>query len=359
MERKRHTLWILLVCILLAVSAALGQSTLTQVRDNVTKSDGTPFNGTVAITWNGSTTSTSGTLAPLSTSARIYNGVLSVLLVPNSTSPGSFYQVTYYNSDGLPTWSETWQVSSSTIPVTLSSVRTSTTQGGQSGGSSGSGGGTSGGTGGGNSGGPSSGGQYATLPIAINQVTSLGANLASINSAITALNAQVTNLAGSNTAVSTGNTAFVDSDTPSGTIDGSNAAFALAQTPSTGTLAIYRNGLFQTQGVDYTLSGPAVNFLPGSLPRGTDVLTAYYRVAGPATTVVFVDSEVPSGTGDGNNLVFTLNNAPAPVNSLKLYKNGVLMSQSGDYVLSGNTITFVNATVTPQAGDLIVASYRR
>ncbi len=71
----------------------------------------------------------------------------------------------------------------------------------------------------------------------------------------------------------------------------------------------------------------------------------------------FVDAEVPAGTVNGSNAVFTLTSAPSPSASLNLYRNGLLMRQGTDYQLSTRTITFFVASV-PQSGDLLVASYR-
>jgi hypothetical protein len=345
MVKTRQPLWIFLICSILAVTAVFAQSTLTQIQDTVANADGSPFNGTVVITWNGSTGSNPGT-TPLSTSAHVYNGALSVLLVPTTTASSvSFYQVVYYSNSGVLMWSETWQVPPSATPLTISAVKTSNT--GTSGGT-GSGGGTSGG-------GTSSGGQYATLPISITQITGLSADLASINAGIASLQAQVANGTGS----TVGSTAlFVDSDPLLGTLNGTNASFTISQVPLAGSVAIYRNGLLQTAGVDYTLTGATVAFLANSVPRNADVLSAYYRVAGAGPTVLFVDSEVPGGTIDGNNVSFTLANTPNPAVSLKLYKNGVLLSQGGDYTLSGSNINFASTSVTPQTGDILIASYR-
>ncbi len=348
MVKTRQPLWTFLICSILAANAVFAQSTLTQIRDTVANPDGTPFNGTVAITWNGSTGSNSGT-SPLSTSARIYNGTLSVLLVPTTTaSAGTFYQVVYYNTGGAVAWTETWQVPPSTTPLTLSAVRTSTTEGSSgSGTGSGSGGTTS-----------SGGGQYATLPISINQVTSLSADLASINSAVAALGTQINSL-GAVGAAGTTTATFIDGEVPVGTIDGSNSTFSLSQSPvPAGSLNIFRNGLLQSIGVDYTLSGSAVTFLSGSIPRATDVIAAYYRIAGASPVSSFTDYEIPGGMLDGNNVSFTLAAGPSPLLSLKLYKNGVLLNQNVDYTLSGKNITFANTTVTPQPGDSLIASYR-
>jgi len=71
----------------------------------------------------------------------------------------------------------------------------------------------------------------------------------------------------------------------------------------------------------------------------------------------FSDGEVPAGIVNGSNTVFSLNFAPSPAASLDLFRNGLLMKQGVDYTLSGHTITFFLAS-TPQAGDLLLASYR-
>lgn len=351
MVKTRQPLWTFLICSILAAHAVFAQSTLTQIRDTVANADGTPFNGTVVITWNGSTGSNSGSSSPLSTSARIYSGVLSVLLVPTTTaSAGTFYQVLYYGTSGTVSWTETWQVPPSMTPLTLNAIRTSSTQGSigsGNGGGSGSGGTT-------NSGGSS----YATLPIAINQVTSLSADLASINSAVAALGAQIYSLSTLGSAATT-SAAFIDGEEPVGNVDGLNAAFNLSQSPvPAGSLAVFRNGLLQSLGVDYTLSGPTLTFLSGSIPRPNDVIAAFYRVAGAAPVSSFTDYEIPGGTIDGNNLSFTLAVAPNPPLSLKLYKNGVLLNLNIDFTLSGKNISFTNITVTPQPGDSLIASYR-
>ena len=75
--------------------------------------------------------------------------------------------------------------------------------------------------------------------------------------------------------------------------------------------------------------------------------------AGPG----FVDGETPAGLVNGSNMVFTLANTPNPATSLAVYRNGLLQAATSDYSLSGNTITFASRS-TPQAGDILTASYR-
>ena len=132
------------------------------------------------ITWNGYSGSGSGTVSRLSTSARVYNGALSVLLVPTTTaSPGTYYQVVYSSSNGTVSWTETWQVPPSTTALTIAQVRQSSTLGTSSGGGS---------TGG------SSSTQYATLPIQISQITGLASDLSTINTTLTTLQTNATAL---------------------------------------------------------------------------------------------------------------------------------------------------------------------
>src|SRR5581483_11059660 len=105
--------------------------------------------------------------------------------------------------------------------------------------------------------------------------------------------------------------------------------------------------LLQSPGVDYTLNNSTVTFLGGSTPKSTDILTAFYRVTGTGPVAKFVDSELPSGTIDSTNVTFTLAQTPSPAFSLKLYKNGSLLTKNTDYSLNGNTIVF-NTSAMPQ-----------
>lgn len=78
---------------------------------------------------------------------------------------------------------------------------------------------------------------------------------------------------------------------------------------------------------------------------------------GGGLTPLFADAEIPSGTVDGINLVFTLQNAPSPASSLLLTRNGLVMQRNVDYSLSGSAISFFLGSV-PSQGDLLLASYR-
>jgi hypothetical protein len=142
-------------------------------------------------------------------------------------------------------------------------------------------------------------------------------------------------------------------------MDGSNTVFRLAAGPApAASLQLYRNGLQQMSGVDFTLVGNTITFLSGNVPKPSDVIQAFYRTPGTGQAATFSDAEVPSGIVNGTNPTFTLTAAPNPVLGLRLFKNGMLLAQNGDYTLSGKRITFASAQVTPQPGDSIIAYYR-
>ena len=81
-------------------------------------------------------------------------------------------------------------------------------------------------------------------------------------------------------AVSIPGVGFVDQETPSGTVNGVNATFTTSQTPApTTSLAVYRNGLLMSSGIDYTLSGATITFLTASVPQTSDTLLCSYRIS--------------------------------------------------------------------------------
>ena len=190
-------------------------------------------------------------------------------------------------------------------------------------------------------------------------VTGLSTSVTSLTNTVSGLTATVNALSSSGTSSGGSTTVFVDEETPAGALNGTNTAFTLANSPSPSTsLELYRNGLLQSAGVDYLLSGSALTFQSVSVPQSSDILQASYRIPGTGTASTFVDAATPSGATNGTNLIFTLSLAPSPAASLKLYKNGLLLSAGGDYSLSGMTITFASVATTPQTGDVLLASYR-
>lgn len=75
--------------------------------------------------------------------------------------------------------------------------------------------------------------------------------------------------------------------TITGTINGVNNTFTLSSSPH--TLKLYRNGLLQNPGVDYTLSGVTITFLAGSIPFAGDTLVALGDFLTAAVPLGFYD----------------------------------------------------------------------
>jgi hypothetical protein len=92
---------------------------------------------------------------------------------------------------------------------------------------------------------------------------------------------------------------FVDGDSPVGVVDGSNTVFTLNAVANPATsIALYRNGVLQKAGFDYTLSSNgAIQFAAFSTPQPTDVLLASYRTAASNSTSWPAPQVLCSGTG--------------------------------------------------------------
>jgi hypothetical protein len=84
------------------------------------------------------------------------------------------------------------------------------------------------------------------------------------------------------------------------------------------------------------------------------------RVDGTSAScgILFVDFEIPAGTANGSNAVFTIVGVPSPAASLKVFRNGLLQSPGADYTQNGSIITFVTLAI-PQPGDILTTSYRQ
>lgn len=121
------------------------------------------------------------------------------------------------------------------------------------------------------------------------------------------------------------------------------------------------------RGIGFGLGRAAVINSSGQIDGASGNLTDCVRVDGSSGSCggggggvlsgAFADGEVPGGTINGSNTVFTLTRVPAPASSLQLYRNGLRMRANVDFQLSGSTVTFFVAS-TPQAGDQLVANYR-
>jgi hypothetical protein len=66
--------------------------------------------------------------------------------------------------------------------------------------------------------------------------------------------------------------------------------------------------------------------------------------------------ETPSGTINGSNTAFTLAQTPLENDSVELYQDGLKLTYTTDYTISGTSITMVTA---PVVGQILRANYIR
>lgn len=323
------------VLAVLGLTAALRAAPpLTTIQDILYKADGTRFNGIAVVQWNGFQASDSSNIATHNVTLRIVDGVLRVRLVPTTTASAGARYVVRYNSDGKVQFTEIWSVPPSATPLRLSDVRVAT--------------------------------QPGTVPpeeIEISEVNGLAAELANrpvkgpgftpSRAAVIGATGQIEAALGDGAdclradgtvgPCGTGTVflgGFVDGEEPAGTVDGANATFVLAHTPAPAfSLSLYRNGLYQKQGLDYTLTGSTVVFEPVSIPQPQDILLASYRIAeasaGPISAAQVLC--IGNGTATGATVLQTLGQCVIPGGLLKA---GDRIDIRFDYAHSGAAAGF-------------------
>lgn len=281
------------IALLFLLACAVSQAG-TRVRDTVYYATGKRADGRITITWpaftSGAKTVAAGTL-----DVRVSNGVLDVELEP--TPAGISYTARYYLNNGVSNL-EYWIVPTSATPVTVAAIRTATIptpnlqisvgQIGQSGAQTGqclAWTGTS----------------WQPVDCAIAGVVDAtriqGRDVATTApgggmvltwnatagrwepqglTATTPVDGQMLRFDGASGRWQT--VTVVDQETPSGVLDGVNTVFTLASAPSPANgLILFRNGIVQKRGFDYTLLGNTITFVPAATPQPEDVLLAWYR----------------------------------------------------------------------------------
>src|ERR1035438_9572384 len=308
---------------------------LTTIQDNIYNADGTPYNGFAVITWTPFVAGDTSQIATQSVTVSITGGNLMVQLVPTTNAtPAGYYTVTF-TSAGNAQFTETWAVPPSTKPLRVQAVLMAEGTGGAA---------------------PPPGALTdGNTPIPESGVIGLLADLAArpvegsayaVNSvamidstgALEAVSGNVSDCvhvdgssgpcgaAGSGTAGPN----FTDAEVPAGLVNGANASFTLSAVPTpTSSLTLYRNGVLQKAGQDYSLSGNTIQFLAGSTPQPGDTLLASYRVT-------------PTGTAQG---------PPAP----QILCAGMGTATSSTTLSSLSTCTIPAGTLQP--GDRVKISF--
>lgn len=271
--------------VMCAAAALAGAPPLTTIQDVLYKADGTRFNGALTISWSSFQAADNSAIVTQTTTVKVVDGNLRVQLVPSTTaSPAGAYSVTY-NSDGRIQFQERWAVPAAARPLRVRDVRVAASGGTWTGGSVGSETGTTGPVQESDVVGlvadlgarPVKGPGFAAGRVAV--VSSAGL-LDSVSGAAT----DCVRVDGSSGPCGSTPPAFVDGDAPTGIVDGANATFQIAAAPDpVSSLAVYRNGLLQKPGSDYTFAGRTIAFVAAAIPQPGDTLLASYRMGGADT----------------------------------------------------------------------------
>jgi hypothetical protein len=268
-----------LLQVALLASSALAGPPLTTIQDVLYKADGTRFNGMLTISWSSFEAIDSSAIATQSTTVKVVDGNLRVQLVPTTSATPAVYYTVMYNSDGRIQFAETWTVPSSAQTLRVRDVRIST-PGAASADTGGSGGTVQ------ESDVP---GLVADLAARTLKGPGYAAGRVTLVNALGALESVIgapgdcVRVDGTSGPCGAAPPAFVDAEALSGIVDGANTAFSLSATPNpSSSLAVYRNGMLQKPGADYTVVARSIQFVPEAAPQPGDTLLASYRVLGGA-----------------------------------------------------------------------------
>ncbi len=300
-----------MAALMLASSALAAGPALTTIQDVLYKADGTRFTGSLTISWNSFQAADNSTIVTQSTTVKVVDGLLRVQLAPTTSAvPAVNYTVTYH-SDGRVQFQETWSVPSSGQPLHVRDVRVAAAA--VAPGSAGSASDT-----GSNSipessvvgliadlgARPQKGPAFAAGAVAVVDPTGLLGS-------VTGAPSDCVHVDGSSGPCGSVQPAFVDSEALAGIVDGSNGLFGISAVPDpAASLSVYRNGVLQKSGQDFTLSGSTIQFAGVATPQPGDTLLASYRTSGsdPDAPQSFSPPQVLCSGSGGTTSSLTLSN---------------------------------------------------
>jgi len=114
-----------------------------------------------------------------------------------------------------------------------------------------------------------------SLPLPINDVAGLSAALNGINNSVSTLTVTANTLTPEVAQLTS--VVTINGEVPAGAINGTNGTFTLHNLPLAAQVTVYRNGVRQTTGGDFNLSGQTLTFSSRAIPQAGDLISVDYR----------------------------------------------------------------------------------
>ena len=137
------------------------------------------------------------------------------------------------------------------------------------------------------------------------------------------------------------------------TVDNSTTQFTLSEAPVTAnSVMVFVDGILQKLTTNYTITGTTLDFGNGNAPAtGSEIEVKHLGLRTTARRSVAMQLDTHTFNGSVNN--FTLSN-DVDTNDAFVFYNGVCMTPTTDYAISGKVITF---TFTPVANSQVMVRY--
>lgn len=153
-------------------------------------------------------------------------------------------------------------------------------------------------------------------------------------------------------------------EVPTGVVNGSNNVFTLSTTPADPKSLSFLIDSGRLEDTDFTLNDKIVTITnPSFIPAPGQSVYASYLIYGavsnnPSSGIPLAQfkQEVPLGSVDGSNGVFTLSSVPVDNASIDFWVDSNHLELT-DFTVLGNTITITNPDFIPAIGQSVYAKY--
>ena len=137
------------------------------------------------------------------------------------------------------------------------------------------------------------------------------------------------------------------------TVNNSTTQFTLSEAPAAAnSVMVFIDGILQKLTTNYTITGTTLDFGNGNAPAtGSEIEVKHLGLRTTARRSVAMQLDTHTFNGSVNN--FTLSNDVDTKDAFVFY-NGVCMTPTTDYAISGKVITF---TFTPVANSQVMVRY--